>query len=136
MEKEIWLPIKSHKRYYEVSSLGRIRNKATGKMLTKTVFSNGYSYVKLSYIKRKNYKVNRLVAVAHVPNPFKGRICNHRNYIKTDDRASNLEWISQKRNVRHSTIRMYFRTREEKLSVIEVWLLTNKITKEDLLKLL
>ena len=66
---------------------------------------NGYACVHL-YKKGKNSRkpvsVHKLVATAFVKNPLNKREVNHINFIKTDNRAENLEWVSRAENVAHA----------------------------------
>ena len=56
------------------------------------------------------YRVHQLIALAFIPNPFKQKIVNHKNGIKTDNRVANLEWCSIYENNVHA-IKMCIRDR-------------------------
>lgn len=65
--------------------------------------SNGYIYCGITYkINNKNKtvlkRVNRLVAIAFIPNPNNYMIVGHKNNIKTDNRVSNLYWTTISEN--------------------------------------
>lgn len=45
--------------------------------------------------------VHRIVARLFVPGAANGLTVNHRNRVKTDNRASNLEWITLSANAQH-----------------------------------
>ena len=80
---------------FEVSNDGQVRRYVT---LTETELvsvklSAGYRTV---YINGGSYSVAKLVADAFVPNPNNLPIVIHRNRVKTDDCAANLEWAKSK----------------------------------------
>lgn len=61
---------------------------------------NGYQWVNIG---NHNYKVHRLVAQAFIPNPENLPQINHKNEIKNDNRAENLEWCTSKYNINYGT---------------------------------
>lgn len=86
---------------YEVSTLGRVRNKRTGRVLKPTL-SRGYEKVTLCWNgERKNAQVHRLVLMAfrHLGD---GLECNHINGVKNDNRLENLEWVTCSQNHHHA----------------------------------
>lgn len=49
--------------------------------------------------KRKDLYIHRLVAQYFVENPFNYKYVDHKNCIRHDNRAENLEWVSAKENI-------------------------------------
>lgn len=63
---------------------------------------NGYSRVYLrreSTNKREDIYIHRLVAEYFVPNPDNKPVVNHKNCIRSDNRAENLEWVTIEENI-------------------------------------
>lgn len=95
---EVWaaLPARLTLSLYEVSSMGRIRNKKTKAPASdECINPNGYIVNGLFHDGCKN-SVNEarhhLVASAFIPNPNGLRYVIHRNDVKTDNRVQNLSW--------------------------------------------
>lgn len=114
MNNEIWKPIKGYDGIYEISNFGRVKslerkvyaNFKFGKTRTykerilKPGIVNGYKQVKLRDNSNKIVYVHRLVAEAFINNPKNYNTVNHKNGNKQDNRVENLEWCTQKENVR------------------------------------
>lgn len=112
--KEVWKPIEGYEGLYEVSNLGMVRslwfrnNHALvrrDKIMSATDNGNGYKIVGLrtpSDVRRHNYYVHRLVAAAFVPNPNGYAVVDHIDHDRANNTAANLQWLTQKENVRRS----------------------------------
>lgn len=108
---ECWRPAKGLEGFYEVSDLGRLRRIAPGKnakigsIRRLSVAPNGYASatVFLGDKTPRTVHLHRLVALTFLGDPPPGKPqVNHKNGVKTDNRASNLEWVSQSENMRHA----------------------------------
>jgi hypothetical protein len=86
---ELWRTISVHERY-EVSSLGRIRNTKTGRILKPWATKKGHLMIALGGSVRA-YVHHLVCAEWHGQRP-EGLIACHRNDIKTDNRPENLYW--------------------------------------------
>lgn len=65
------------------------------------IAKNGYVRVYIrqtSTNKRRDLYIHRLVAQAFIPNPSNKKYVNHKNCIRDDNRAENLEWCTAKEN--------------------------------------
>jgi hypothetical protein len=96
---------------YEVSNQGRVKslakivpNGAGGKPMQERILkpwkSNGYLYVGLG----RNVKetVHRLVAKAFLEPDERRAHVNHKNGLRNDNRAQNLEWVTPSENHIHA----------------------------------
>lgn len=109
--EEEWRDIKGYGGRYQVSNLGRVKSLARKKgwciarerMLTLWEHRKGYLVADLADGNgcRKHKVVHRLVAEAFIPNPDSKPQINHKNGNKQDNRALNLEWMSNHENHVH-----------------------------------
>ena len=76
---------------YEVSSYGRIRAKKT-KCIVK------YSKTSDGYFTYKGKRVNRLVALAFIPNPLNKPIVDHMDRLRSNNFVGNLRWATLSEN--------------------------------------
>lgn len=118
----LWSPLKLKENIiiYSVSNFGEVKCHAhttlqkDGKYLTVQErilkpFKNQDGYLMVD-IDRKKLKVHQLVAKAFIPNPYDKEQVNHKDGDKTNNRVSNLEWLTPKENVHHA-IEIGLRTR-------------------------
>ena len=98
--EELWKAVPDFEGKYSASTLGEVKNETTGKLLNKYKNIWGYHLVCLN---GKLYSLHRIIAKTFIPNPNNLPQVNHKNEIKTDSRAENLEWISAKDNTNYGT---------------------------------
>jgi hypothetical protein len=102
LPNEIWKDIPEYEGYYQASNLGRVKSLwySKGKIL-KQGFCREYLVVRL-YKKgmNKTGRVNQLVAMAFLGHKPCGHkiVVDHINNIKTDNRAENLQLVSNRHN--------------------------------------
>lgn len=118
-DEEIWKDIPGFEGFYQASNLGRIRSldrevvvsrgnsQFTQKIKGTTMKhfdSDGYPMIALrkNGIKTQKY-VHGFVARAFLGEKPKGKFVNHKNEIRTDNRVSNLEYITHKENINYGT---------------------------------
>jgi hypothetical protein len=99
---ENWRDVPGYSGIYDISDCGNIRRLQNKRILRK-VNRNGYLVAHLSNRVAKSFYIHRLVAMAFIPNPDGLPQINHKNEIKTDNRAENLEWCTAKYNMNFGT---------------------------------
>lgn len=111
IEGEVWRDIHGYEGLYKVSDLGRIKSleKQKGKFFKNSTImklsldKDGYCKVGLSKESKCVSKtVHRLVAFEFIPNPENKKFVNHKKGIKIDNRAIELEWVTQSENEKHA----------------------------------
>lgn len=119
MKFEVWEKVVGYEGAYEVSSFGQvkslhrvferpyqesIRSKTIyEKILKPYVGKTGYCYVNLRAKDKASLStIQRLVALAFMPNLENKPCVNHINGIKTDNRLENLEWVTHSENLTHA----------------------------------
>lgn len=99
---EIWRDIEGYEGLYQVSTWGNVRN-SNGNLIKPQKNSKGYLRVDL--IKdgeRKHKRINRLVAMAFIPNVYGLPQVNHKDGNKENNSYTNLEWTTNEINSKHS----------------------------------
>ncbi len=113
---ELWRDIPGYEGRYQVSNLGRVKSLARvverrsntpfqlpERLLRPRLSHKGYLLAALcKESTQKNISVHRLVAEAFIPNPADLPEVNHIDGNKTNNRVTNLEWVTTKENTKHS----------------------------------
>ena len=102
--KEIWKDIAGYENKYQISNLGRIKNKkhimkpmkTTNGYLTACLWKNG---------KQRKILIHRLVAQSFLENPYDYKEINHIDEDKTNNQLDNLEWCSHKYNMNYGLVK-------------------------------
>lgn len=117
--KEAWKDVPGLEGQYQASSLGRVRSldrevvrrsrlgapvihSLKGRILSIKRSRNSGGYLSVALGRSSSLMLHRVIAMAFHGRPKPGAVVNHKNGIKTDNRASNIEWISYRQNCLHS----------------------------------
>ena len=108
---EEWKAIKGFEGAYEVSNLGRVKslarknlrgNNLKEKILRAGRNQCGYYYVTLCGASgHKQVSLQRLVAMAFIPNPNGWKYVNHKDENPANNQVDNLEWCTCQYNINY-----------------------------------
>jgi len=115
MSQEIWKDIPGYEENYQASNLGRIRSKLynlinkngvkrlnTPRIMKQRPHTKGYLCINLTKNRKSNtFLTHRIIAFCFIYNVQNKPFINHKNCIKTDNKISNLEWVTHKENMKH-----------------------------------
>lgn len=108
---EEWRQISGYEGWYEVSNLGRVRRIRPGRGATAGRIlkqkapnrTNDYKRVQLCrHDVKRTHGVHCLVAEAFHGRRPRGKFPNHKDLDKLNNRAENLEWLTNRQNTLHA----------------------------------
>lgn len=87
-------------------------NPSVPRLMRPTKFGDGYLRVKVRCAdgKKRMCAVHRLVAESFIENPEGKPVVNHKNGVKSDCAATNLEWATSRENMAHAVATGLHRT--------------------------
>ncbi|MDE9447635.1 NUMOD4 motif-containing HNH endonuclease [Xenorhabdus bovienii] len=91
-------------RSVDRKSTGSVHSKnIKGRILKPRIRKDGYFTVNFSANGEvTQFAVHRLIALAFIENTDRLPFVNHKNGIKTDNCANNLEWVTHRQNIHHA----------------------------------
>lgn len=102
---EVWKDIKGYEGFYQVSSIGRVKNIRTERILKNNILDNrGYCFVFLYKDRKREFKyIHRLVATAFLDNKYNLPCVNHIDEDPSNNNIDNLEWCTYEYNNSYGT---------------------------------
>lgn len=96
--------IQGYEGLYAITSCGKVWSYRSQKFLKLSYDGHGYLHATLcNNGVSKQYRVNRLVAEAYIPNPENKPIVNHKDEVRDHNWVGNLEWATAKENSNYSS---------------------------------
>lgn len=149
LAEEEWRPVVGYEGFYEVSNMGQIRSLSrlvvggngarkfqVGRVLSQSRTGKtakrgaGYMAAKLSvHGTGKLTKVHREVAIAFIPNPLGLPQVNHKDTNTFNNRAGNLEWVTNAGNIQHASRNGLLRPQRGERCV------THKLTEQEVMEI-
>lgn len=109
LQNETWKQISGYEGTYSVSNLGRVRRDLVSEKLSKTICLkpsfHGFGYPQVTLSKSgtaTSRSIHSLVAQDFISERPKGLVVGHKDHNPINNRASNLEYITQEENIHQS----------------------------------
>lgn len=121
MSNSVW--IKGYEGKYKIYDDGRVQSFCKGGAKFRKASDNGHGYLVVAFRKdgkTKTVSVHAMVAKHFVPGWKPGLQVNHKNCIKTDNRAENLEWVTVQENLRHARVNGLAKLLEKPVNAVHV----------------
>ena len=105
MNEVVWkaVNLEPYGEVYEVSNLGEVRNKLTGRVLK--LFPNNHGYLRVRLVKDKKAfgtSIHRLVLMSFCPvDGMEGLEVDHIDGDKSNNVLSNLRWVTHEENMKN-----------------------------------
>lgn len=97
--QEIWKDVKCYEGIYQVSNLGRVKNKLTKEIKKQSDNGRGYKSVSLyNKGKGKTKYVHRIVAEVFIENIDNKPEVHHKDSDRSNNCSDNLLWVTSKEN--------------------------------------
>jgi hypothetical protein len=101
--KEHWKDIVGFEGYYKISNKGCVLSVRNDTVLKPVKNRGGYVAVDLFVNgNRFNRRIHRLVADAFISNPFGLPVVDHKDGNRENNNETNLRWVTQAQNLKHS----------------------------------
>lgn len=119
---EHWLPVPGYEETHDVSDLGRIRRRKTGRILKGSPNQKGYIQVNFHVDGVQKLRlVHRVVMEAFVGPCPDGMEVDHEDTIPNHNALSNLRYLTPKQNIEHSIAMGNAKIGEEHPDAVLTW---------------